>query len=61
MSEEVIEELSRTIRTLCKRMRKEKEIDPQKLSALARLTNALSNQESKILDPYEYGIPVTDE
>ena len=61
MSEQVVAELERTIKAICKAIRKEGDFGPDKLKALARLVSALTEQERGIWDPMEHGDPYIHE
>ena len=57
MGETTISEIEKTIKSICKTIRKEGDCKPEKLNALAKLTNALTAQEKQRWDPFEDGDP----
>ena len=57
MGETVIRELEKSIKVICKAIRREKDCTPETMTALARLVNSLSNQENLRVDPLENGDP----
>ena len=61
MSDAVISDLEKTIKVLCRAIRKDGDCEPQKMTALARLINSLSTQEANKVDPFEHGDPTFHE
>ena len=57
MGDIVIDELERTIKSICKAIRKEGDCKADKLTALSKLVSALSKQESQKWDPLRDGDP----
>ena len=55
MGETTIHEIEKTIKVLCKTIRKDCDFKPDKLNALSKLTNALTAQEKQRWDPMEDG------
>ena len=57
MGETVIRELEKSIKVICKAIRRDKDCTPETMTALARLVNSLSNQGNLRVDPLENGNP----
>jgi hypothetical protein len=57
VGETVIRELEKSIKVICKAIRRDKDCTPETMTALARLVNSLSNQEDLRVDPMETGRP----
>jgi hypothetical protein len=52
---DVLTEVERTIKSICKTIRKEGDCDPGKMAALSKLINSLSVLEEKRYNPYLHG------
>jgi hypothetical protein len=61
VGETVINDLEKTIKTICKAIRKDGDCKPEKMTALARLVNSLTSQESQKVDPLMDGDPMFHE
>jgi len=57
MGDIAILEVERTIKAICKAIRKEGDCEADKLTALSKLVSALSKQESQKWDPLRDGDP----
>jgi hypothetical protein len=61
MGETTISEIEKTIKSICKTIRKDGDCKPEKLNSLAKLANALTAQEKQRWDPLEDGNPFLHE
>jgi hypothetical protein len=61
MGDTTVTELEKTIKSICKTIRKGGDCKSEKLNALAKITNAITAQEKQRWDPMEDGDPFLHE